>query len=223
MKRCKPLLEIDDTAEIMEESMILIIDNYDSFSYNLYQYVGIINDDVKVIKNDEMTIEEMEKLNVSHLIFSPGPGRPSDAGRSEEAILYFKDKKPILGICLGHQAICEVFGAKITYAKTLFHGKTSNVQIANGSPIFKGLPPVLKTARYHSLIADRATLSDELLVIAEDEEGQVMGVKHCDYNLYGLQFHPESVLTQKGMTIIENFLNLERGGSSDTGINIRNS
>jgi anthranilate synthase component 2 len=166
---------------------------------------------VKVIKNDEMTVKEIEKLNVSHIIFSPGPGRPADAGITEEAALYFKDKKPVLGICLGHQAICEALGAKITYAKTLFHGKTSNVQIANGSPIFKGLPPVLKAARYHSLIVDRPTLPDELLVIAEDEQGQVMGVKHQDYNLYGLQFHPESVLTQRGMTIIENFLTLEDG------------
>ncbi|MDR1194938.1 MAG: aminodeoxychorismate/anthranilate synthase component II [Endomicrobium sp.] len=191
--------------------MILIIDNYDSFSYNLYQCAGIINADVKVIKNDEMTVKEIESLNVSHIIFSPGPGRPADAGITEEAALYFKDKKPILGICLGHQAICEAFGARITYAKTLFHGKTSNVQIANGSPVFKGLPPVLKAARYHSLIVDRATLPDELLVIAEDDQGQVMGVKHQDYNLYGLQFHPESVLTQRGMAIIENFLTLESG------------
>ena len=188
--------------------MILIIDNYDSFSYNLYQYVGTINKNVKVIKNDEMTVEEIEKLNSSHLIISPGPGRPDAAGVCEEAIKYFKGKMPILGVCLGHQAICEVFGAKITYAKTLMHGKTSDIHIANGSPVFKGLSPVLKAARYHSLIADRSTIPDELLVIAEDEESQVMGVKHQDCNLYGLQFHPESVLTKNGMTIIENFLNL---------------
>ncbi|MCA6079297.1 aminodeoxychorismate/anthranilate synthase component II [Candidatus Endomicrobiellum agilis] len=188
--------------------MILIIDNYDSFSYNLYQYVGTINKDVKVIKNDEMTVEEIEKLNLSHLIISPGPGRPDAAGVCEEAIKYFKGRMPILGVCLGHQAICEVFGAKITYAKTLMHGKTSDIHIANGSPVFKGLSPVLKAARYHSLIADRSTLPDELLVIAEDEESQVMGVKYQDCNLYGLQFHPESVLTKSGMTIIENFLNL---------------
>ncbi|MDR0800258.1 MAG: aminodeoxychorismate/anthranilate synthase component II [Endomicrobium sp.] len=188
--------------------MILIIDNYDSFSYNLYQYVGTINKNVKVIKNDEMTVEEIEKLNLSHLIISPGPGRPDDAGVCEEAIKYFKGKIPILGVCLGHQAICEVFGAKITYAKTLMHGKTSDIHIANGSPVFKRLSPVLKAARYHSLIADRSTLPDELLVIAEDEESQVMGVKHQDCSLYGLQFHPESVLTKNGITIIENFLNL---------------
>jgi anthranilate synthase component 2 len=189
--------------------MILLIDNYDSFSYNLYQYVGTINKDVRVIKNDEMTIKEIEELNSSHLIISPGPGRPAVAGICEEAIKYFKGKIPILGICLGHQAICEVFGAKITYAKTLKHGKTSNIHIANGSPVFKGLSPVLRAARYHSLVADRATIPDELLVIAEDEESQVMGVKHQDCDLYGLQFHPESVLTKNGMTIIENFLNLK--------------
>ncbi|BAG13600.1 glutamine amidotransferase [Endomicrobiia bacterium] len=188
--------------------MILIIDNYDSFSYNLYQYVGTINKDVKVIKNDEMTVKEIEELNATNLIISPGPGRPDAAGVCEETIKYFKGKIPILGVCLGHQAICEVFGAKITYAKTLKHGKTSDIHIANGSPVFKGLSPVLRAARYHSLIADRATIPDELLVIAEDEESQVMGVKHQDCDLYGLQFHPESVLTKNGMTIIENFLSL---------------
>ena len=190
--------------------MILIIDNYDSFSYNLYQYVGAINPDVKVIKNDEMTINEIEKLNPTHLIISPGPGRPDDAGICKEAIKYFKGKMAIFGVCLGHQAICEVFGAKITYAKTLVHGKVSSVHIANGSPIFIGLPPVIEAARYHSLIADRTTLPDELLVIAEDEDSQVMGVKHKDYDLYGVQFHPESVLTKNGKMIIENFLNLGR-------------
>jgi len=190
--------------------MILIIDNYDSFSYNLYQYVGSINPDVKVIKNDEMTIKEIEKLNPTHLIISPGPGRPDAAGICEEAIMYFKGKMPILGVCLGHQAICEAFGGKITYAKTLMHGKAGDVHIANGSPVFKGLPPVLKAGRYHSFIGDRATLPDELLVIAEDEESQVMGVKHRDYDLYGLQFHPESVLTKNGKMIIENFLSLGR-------------
>jgi anthranilate synthase component 2 len=188
--------------------MILIIDNYDSFSYNLYQYVGTINKNVRVIKNDEMTIKEIEELNLSHLIISPGPGRPDAAGVCEEAIKYFKGKIPILGVCLGHQAICEVFGARIAYAKTLKHGKTSDIHIANGSPVFKGLSPVLRAARYHSLIVDRATIPDELLVIAEDEESQVMGVKHQDCDLYGLQFHPESVLTKNGMTIIENFLSL---------------
>ncbi|AKL98086.1 anthranilate synthase component II [Endomicrobium proavitum] len=193
--------------------MILIIDNYDSFSYNLYQFIGMQNSDVKVVKNDEVSIAEIEKLNPSHLVFSPGPGRPADAGIMEEAIKYFKGKIPIFGVCLGHQAICEAFGGDIVYAKALMHGKTSDVQIANGSPVFRGLAPVIKAARYHSLIADRKTLPDELLVIAEDEDGQVMGVKHRDYDLYGLQFHPESILTKNGIIIIENFLKL--GGCND--------
>ena len=193
--------------------MILIIDNYDSFSYNLYQYAGIINSEVKVIKNDEMTVGAIEKLRPSHLIISPGPGRPDAAGVCKEAVKYFAGKMPVLGICLGHQAICEAYGAKITYAKTLMHGKTSNIHIANGCPVFKGLPPVLAAGRYHSLIAGRETLPDELLVIAEDADAQVMGVKHREYDLYGLQFHPESVLTQNGMKIIENFLSLKAGGA----------
>ena len=188
--------------------MILIIDNYDSFTYNLYQCAGVINPDVKIVKNDELSVSEIEKLNPSHLIFSPGPGRPQDAGITKEAILRFKGKIPMLGVCLGHQAICEAFGATITYAKNLMHGKTSFVQIANGSPIFRGLAPVIKAARYHSLIVDRLTLPEELLVIAEDETGQVMAVKHRDCDLYGLQFHPESVLTQNGEVIMENFLKL---------------
>ncbi|MDR2860240.1 MAG: aminodeoxychorismate/anthranilate synthase component II [Elusimicrobiota bacterium] len=186
--------------------MILLIDNYDSFSYNLYQYAGEINPDIKVVKNDKISADEIEKLNPSHLIISPGPGRPSDAGISETAVKHFKGKFPILGICLGHQGICEVFGAQITYAKTLMHGKTSDIKIKNDISIFKGLNPVLKAARYHSLIAKRETIPQELLIIAEDEDMQVMGVKHKDFEIYGLQFHPESVLTENGKLIIGNFL-----------------
>jgi anthranilate synthase component 2 len=188
--------------------MILIIDNYDSFSYNLYQYIGEINPNVKVIKNDEMNISEIEKLRPTHLIISPGPGRPSDAGICEEAIKYFKGRMPILGICLGHQAICEVFGAVITYAKSLVHGKASNIYLSKDIPIFNNLLLAITAARYHSLIADRNTISQELEIIAEDDDNQVMAVKHRDYQVYGLQFHPESVLTKNGKTIIENFLNL---------------
>ena len=188
--------------------MILLIDNYDSFSYNLYQLVGMIQPDIRVIKNNEHTLPEIESLHPSHIIISPGPGRPADAGICEDVIRTFKGKMPILGVCLGHQAICEVFGATITYAKTLMHGKTSAVHIANGSPIFRGLPPILEAARYHSLCAKRDTLPDELLVIAEDESGEVMGVKHAEFDLYGLQFHPESVLTKNGPVMIQNFLNM---------------
>lgn len=193
--------------------MILLIDNYDSFSYNLYQYVGTINPNIRVIKNNELTIPEIESLDLTHIIISPGPGRPKDAGICEEVILYFKEKLPILGVCLGHQAICEAFGGDITYAKVLMHGKKSTIHIANGSPLFKGLPPIIEGARYHSLCANRETLPDELLVIAEDDNGEVMGVKHKDYNIFGVQFHPESILTQNGNKIIENFLKI--GGESN--------
>lgn len=188
--------------------MILLIDNYDSFSYNLYQLVGKINPRIKVIKNNELTVEEIENLNPSHIIISPGPGRPSEAGVCEDVVRKLKGKMPILGVCLGHQGICEVFGAKVTYAKELMHGKKSNIHIANGSPIFRGLPPVIEAARYHSLCVKRDTLPDELLVIAEDDIGEVMGVKHSKYDIYGVQFHPESILTKGGEIIIQNFLKL---------------
>lgn len=188
--------------------MILLIDNYDSFSYNLYQYVGMINPDIRVIKNDELSLAEIAALAPDHIIVSPGPGRPADAGICEEVIAYFKDKTPILGVCLGHQAICEVFGGTVTYASTLMHGKSSNVHIANGSPIFRGLPPIIAAGRYHSLSAERSTLPDELLIIAEDDDGEVMAVKHRHYDVYGVQFHPESILTQDGHKMIENFLKI---------------
>lgn len=186
--------------------MILLIDNYDSFSYNLYQLVGSINPNVKVVRNDELTTEDIEKLHPTHLIISPGPGRPIDAGICEEAIRYFKGKMPILGVCLGHQAIGEVFGGVVDYAKEVRHGQKSLIHIANGSSIFTGLPPVIEAARYHSLAVRRDSLPDELLVIAEDEQDEIMGVKHRDYEIYGLQFHPESILTPQGHIIIENFL-----------------
>jgi len=191
--------------------MILLIDNYDSFSYNLYQIIGEINPDIMVIKNDEMSVDKIIKMPVSHLVISPGPGRPDKAGICEELILKIKGRVPVLGICLGHQAICECFGAKIVYAKELVHGKASKIQIANGSPVFSGMPPVLDAGRYHSLCAERKTLPDELLVIAEDNECEIMGIKHKDYNIYGLQFHPESILTVNGKEIIKNFLSIKEG------------
>lgn len=188
--------------------MILIIDNYDSFTYNLVQLAGSINSDIKVIRNDELTVEEIRKLAPSHIIISPGPGYPKDAGICERVIKEMKEEVPILGICLGHQAICEAFGADITLAKQLMHGKQSNIHIANGSLIFHGLPPVIQAARYHSLIARKDSLPDDLLVIAEDEEGEVMAVKHRYFEIYGLQFHPESILTPEGELIIKNFLKI---------------
>lgn len=188
--------------------MVLLIDNYDSFSYNLYQQVGSICGDIRVIRNDEMTVDQIKALGPSHIILSPGPGYPKDAGVCEDVIHQLKGAVPILGVCLGHQAICEVFGAQICHARELMHGKQSMIHIANGSAIFKGLPPIMKAARYHSLIAKRDTLPDELLVIAEDANGEVMAVKHRDYEIYGVQFHPESILTPQGLQITENFLRI---------------
>jgi len=194
--------------------MILLIDNYDSFTYNLYQLVGTVQPDIRVIYNDELSVEEIGALQLSHIIISPGPGRPCDAGICEELIRSFAGKIPILGICLGHQAICEAYGATVTYAKTLVHGKRSTVHIANGNPVFRGLPPLLEAGRYHSLAADRDTLPDELLVIAETDDGEVMGVKHRFFDVYGLQFHPESILTPRGGVIIKNFIGIG-GGNND--------
>ncbi|NLL77435.1 MAG: aminodeoxychorismate/anthranilate synthase component II [Clostridiales bacterium] len=186
--------------------MILLIDNYDSFSYNLYQLVGSIDSGIKVIRNDEMTIAEIEELDISHIILSPGPGRPADAGICEEALKYFAGKIPIFGVCLGHQAICEAFGAEISYAKELMHGKQSEIFIEDKCRIFKGLPPSIKAARYHSLAVKEETMPEELEIMAKTEDGEIMAVKHRDFEVYGVQFHPESIMTTDGETILRNFL-----------------
>ena len=188
--------------------MILFIDNYDSFTYNLVQFCGSINPDIKVVRNDEVTVDDIRKQNPSHIILSPGPGYPKDAGVCESVIKELKGEYPILGICLGHQAICEVFGAKITRAVKLMHGKKSNINLDNTCKIFAGLPKVVDGARYHSLIAQKDTIPDELIVTAEDDMGEVMAVRHRDYEIYGLQFHPESILTSHGMEMIKNFINI---------------
>lgn len=186
--------------------MILLIDNYDSFSYNVYQLVGQIESDIKVIRNDELTVEEIEALKPSHIILSPGPGKPADAGICEEVVRKLSGKIPILGICLGHQAICEVFGANVTYAKQLMHGKQSVVSLDTDSQIFLGMEPKQKVARYHSLAADKDTIPNCLKVTAVTEDGEVMAVEHREYPVYGLQFHPESVLTTGGEKMMANFL-----------------
>lgn len=186
--------------------MVLLIDNYDSFSYNLYQLVGTVAPDITVIRNDEMDIAGIEKLAPGHIILSPGPGRPSDAGICEEVIDYFKGKIPILGVCLGHQAICEVFGAKVGYAKKLMHGKMSVISIDGKSRIFEGIGDTMEAARYHSLSAVRETMPEGLIVTATASDGEIMAVEHTDYPVYGVQFHPESILTPCGKRIIENFL-----------------
>jgi anthranilate synthase/aminodeoxychorismate synthase-like glutamine amidotransferase len=172
--------------------MILIIDNYDSFTYNLVQLVGGMNPDIAVIRSDAMTTEELEALSPSHIILSPGPGYPKDAGVCENAIKKLGGKFPILGVCLGHQAICEVYGARISHAKKLMHGKKSTILLDKESPIFKGLPEEIEAARYHSLIAEHDSIPESLRVIARDEAGEVMAVSHRNFDVYGLQFHPES-------------------------------
>lgn len=190
--------------------MVLLIDNYDSFSYNLVQLIGELTDgNIKVVRNDEITIDKIRKMNPESIILSPGPGKPEDAGICEDVVRQLKDEYPILGVCLGHQSICEVFGAKVTYAKQLMHGKQSEMTILKEDPIFEGLGESFKGARYHSLSADRNTIPDELEVIAIDgKDGEVMAVKHKEYPIYGLQFHPESVLTPEGKKLVNNFLKL---------------
>ena len=192
--------------------MVLSIDNYDSFSYNLYQLIGEINEDInediKVIRNDEMTTEEIDKLNPSHIILSPGPGKPQDAGVCEEVVKKLGGKIPILGVCLGHQAICEVFGARVTYASKMMHGKQSVANVDVSSKLFQGLPEKIKVARYHSLAARKETIPAELKVTAVSEDGEIMAVEHRELPIYGLQFHPESILTPEGKQIVENFMKL---------------
>ena len=158
--------------------MILLVDNYDSFSYNLYQLTGEIEPDIKVIRNDEMTVKEIELLNPDLIIISPGPGRPENAGICIDIIKYFAGRMPILGVCLGHQAICKAFGATVSYAKELMHGKSSNIKIDTSSAIFKGLPETIVSARYHSLIADSSNIPDCLKVTGTDSAGQIMAVEH---------------------------------------------
>lgn len=186
--------------------MILLIDNYDSFSYNLYQLAGSIDPGIKVIRNDELTIGQIEELDVSHIILSPGPGRPEHAGICIETVRNFAGRLPILGVCLGHQAICEAFGAKVSYAKELMHGKQSEVEIDTHCRIFRNLPDKIHVARYHSLAAEENTMPEELIITARSLDGEIMAVKHKDYEVYGVQFHPESILTPDGERILRNFL-----------------
>ncbi|AEM78938.1 anthranilate synthase component II [Thermoanaerobacter wiegelii] len=185
--------------------MILIIDNYDSFTYNLYQYVGEMSKEIFVIRNDEVSVKDIEKLNPEKIILSPGPGRPENAGICVDVIKSLGDKIPILGICLGHQAIGYAYGAKIVKADKIMHGKTSLV-FHKGEEIFKDIKNPIEAMRYHSLVIDRQTLPRDLEITAYTEEGVIMGVRHKMYPVYGLQFHPESILTERGKEILRNFL-----------------
>ena len=185
--------------------MILLIDNYDSFSYNLFQQAAAIEPDMRVVRNDALTIGEIEGLNPSHIILSPGPGYPKDAGICEEVVKRLGGSIPILGVCLGHQAICEAFGGRIEHAQQLMHGKQSIVEVDTEEPLFKGLAKKTMVARYHSLVAAPDSLPECLKVISRDEIGEIMAVKHKTMPIYGVQFHPEAVLTQYGHELLENF------------------
>ena len=188
--------------------MILIIDNYDSFTFNLYQFVGSINQDVLVKRNDKITVEEIAQLKPSHIILSPGPGYPKDAGICEEVLQNLKGSFPIMGVCLGHQAIGEVFGGTVAPAPQLVHGKQSKIMIKGKCKLFEGLQESFPAARYHSLVVEKEGLPEELIVTAETEDGEIMAVKHRDHEVYGVQFHPESIMTPDGMQIIKNFLEI---------------
>lgn len=195
--------------------MILLIDNYDSFSYNLVQLLGQIRPDIRVVRNDAVTVHEIRAMKPDHLVLSPGPGYPGSAGILEQAVRELAGELPILGVCLGHQGICEAFGGRIVRAERLMHGKQSRIQrtdlnsAAGECPLFYGLPEEFLAARYHSLVAEPASLPEELEAVAEDAEGrEIMAVRHRKYPVYGLQFHPESIMTPNGCKILENFLEI---------------
>ena len=188
--------------------MNLLIDNYDSFSYNLVQYIGEIDPGIRVIRNDEMSALEISDLKPAHIILSPGPGRPENAGVIIDVVRSLGDRIPILGVCLGHQAICMAFGGVVTYASRLMHGKQSIAILDTKAPLFAGCSERTPVARYHSLAAARETLPPELTVIAETEEKEIMAVMHRDYPIYGVQFHPESILTPEGKKMLGNFLGM---------------
>ncbi len=192
--------------------MILLIDNYDSFSYNLYQMIGEINPDIQVVRNDEKTVDEIRAMVPDHIILSPGPGRPEDAGVCIEAAKTIGREIPLLGVCLGHQSICAAFGAKIIHARQLMHGKQSEVTLDPENPLFAGCPTKTKVARYHSLAAQRDTIPSDLIISAETTDGEVMAVRHKEYPVYGVQFHPESILTPEGRKMLRNFCSLHKGG-----------
>ena len=190
--------------------MLLMIDNYDSFTYNLVQYFGELGADVNVVRNDQISIKEIEKLNPEQLVISPGPCTPNEAGISVEAIKYFTGKKPVLGVCLGHQSIGQAFGGKIVHAKQIMHGKTSMIQHADKG-VFSGLNNPFEATRYHSLVIEQSSLPDCLEVTSwtENADGsidEIMGIRHKEYPIQGIQFHPESILTEHGHDMLKNFL-----------------
>lgn len=188
--------------------MILIIDNYDSFTHNLYQLIGELNPDIKVVRNDKITIPEIEELNPDHIIISPGPGNPQQAGICLEVIKRLSGKYPILGVCLGHQAIGEAFGGNVVHAPEIVHGKSDRIHILKESSLLKGMEEGFQAARYHSLIVEPESLPSCLEVIAETKKHEIMALQHKEYKVYGVQFHPESIMTPEGRVILKNFLSL---------------
>ncbi|TNF47650.1 aminodeoxychorismate/anthranilate synthase component II [bacterium] len=190
--------------------MVLIIDNYDSFTFNIYQSISTMVDEVRVVRNDQITVEELKALPLTHLIISPGPGRPDNAGISKEAIRLLAGKIPVLGVCLGHQAIGEVFGCDIVHAAHIMHGKASSISHP-GEGVFAGLPSPFEAIRYHSLSVERSSVPEELEITAEADDGEIMGIRHRTMAVEGVQFHPESFGTLDGDRVFENFLNY-RGG-----------
>lgn len=186
--------------------MILIIDNYDSFTYNLVHIVGTETDDYKVVRNDALTVEEIRELNPERILISPGPGRPEDAGVSEDLIRELGPEIPILGVCLGHQAIGDVFGASVVHAPSLMHGKTSKI-FHDGKTVFQGVKDGFTATRYHSLVLAPDTIPEELEITSQTADGVIMGVRHRSYPIEGIQFHPESILTTEGPKIVQNWLN----------------
>ena len=186
--------------------MIALIDNYDSFSYNLYQLLGSLTPDILVIRNDAMTVEELDALRPEAIVISPGPGRPEDAGICVETVQRLGSKIPIFGVCLGHQAICLAYGATVTYAKELMHGKQSRTTLDLSCPIFKHCPESVAVARYHSLAATEETIPECLMVTARTLDDEVMAVKHSSFEVYGVQFHPESIMTPEGKHMLQNFI-----------------
>lgn len=188
--------------------MILLIDNYDSFSYNLYQLIGKIEPNIKVIRNDAMTVDEILELNPDGIVISPGPGKPEDAGICIDVVKKIGGKIPILGVCLGHQSISVAYGATVSYASKLMHGKQSDVKVDRSCPIFKGLEEIVPVARYHSLATIKETIPECLKVTAVTDTGDIMAIEHIEYPVYGLQFHPESIMTPDGEKMLRNFIDL---------------
>jgi anthranilate synthase component 2 len=185
--------------------MLLMIDNYDSFTYNIVQYFGELGEDVRTVRNDEITLDQIADMNPDRICISPGPKSPIDAGVSVDVLKEFKGRKPILGVCLGHQAIGEAFGGKIIRAKQVMHGKTSKIA-HTGEGVFKGLPSPFTVIRYHSLAIERASLPSCLEVTAWTDDGEIMGVRHKEFDIEGVQFHPESILSEHGHAMLKNFL-----------------